>query len=66
MPINTHASQDAKDKKAIRADTILSNFKTMTAQEINQYIDINVTDLESAKQVMKTLAKVVSYLARSI
>lgn len=64
--LNITTSKADKDRAHIKADTVLNTLKTKTPQEINQYIDTNVTDLDSAKEVLKILTKVVAYLTRSV
>lgn len=48
--------------KVLRADNVISALDNMTPAQINAWIDTNVTDLASAKTVLKMLVKVAKYL----
>ena len=60
----TQEQDDADDKAAVKADQTLRNFVTMRPAQIDNYINNNVTDLASAKMVLKLLAKIVLVIAR--
>lgn len=71
-PQYTQAELDAQVAEAaeeatagqVRATTALKNFMQAGPTGIETYIDTNVTDLASAKQVITTLAKIVWVVAR--
>lgn len=50
---------------ATRADTTLKNFISAGPSGIDTYIENNVTDMASAKAVLKILAKIVWVVARN-
>jgi len=55
---------DEQDKLSIKADTFVQTFIAMTPAEVDSYIDVNVTNLASAKAVLNKLALMVLLLAR--
>jgi len=66
MRINKTSTQDEIDRASVRRDALIENLKSKTPEQIGDYIDTHVTDLASAKQVLKALAKMVGYLARKL
>ena len=48
----------------VKQDTFVNNFIGMSPAQVNAYIDSNVTDLASAKNVLNKLALMVLLLAR--
>lgn len=66
MPINVTGSDQIKDKNNLKADTVLQNLKTKTPAELDNYIETNVTDLASAKEVLKLMAKVMVYTLKQL
>jgi len=56
--------QEAETKAEVFADQQVRNMLKSTPAEIETYIDTNVTDMASAKEVMKVLAKALSALAK--
>ena len=62
------ARQVRKKAKAehdeVKQDTFVSNFISMSPTEVGAYIDSNVTDLASAKNVINKLALMMLLLAR--
>lgn len=65
MRLDCQASQAAKDLAATKADTVLQALGSKTPAQIDAYIDAQVTDLASARKVLKMLCKVVSILVRN-
>jgi hypothetical protein len=55
---------DSEDLATVKADNQLINFVQMTPVEINTWITTNVTDLPSARNALKILAKIVLVVAR--
>jgi hypothetical protein len=67
MPrFNHHADKELVDRDAVRRDVLIEKIKTKTPAQIGTYIDDNVTDLASAKKVLKGLAVAVGFLARRL
>ena len=64
--INIVTSLADKQKDTLKKDAVLTALRTKSAAEIDQYIENQVTDLASAKEVLKILTKVIAYLTRSI
>lgn len=58
------AAREEADKADILADSFVGTFIAMSPAQIEGYIDANVTDLASARNVMKKMAKMVLLLAR--
>ena len=48
----------------VKQDTFVNNFISMSPTQVNTYVDNNVTDLASAKNVINKLALMVLLLAR--
>jgi len=53
-----------KEKERDRA--LKDNFLALTPSQAEQYVEDNVTDLASAKQVMKKMAKIINSLAHKV
>jgi len=66
MQINLTASEKKKLINVIKNDPILHGLMTATYQQIDNWIDNNVTDLASAMEVFKRLVKIVVYLIRHL
>lgn len=60
------AAQEEAAESAVKADNAVRALLKATPDQIDSYIDTNVTDLASAKQVIATLAKAVSVLAQEL
>lgn len=58
------AANDAAAKNEIKADNFVTSFIAMTPAQVNTYIQTNVTDLASAKNVIGKLALMVLLLAK--
>jgi len=64
------AEQAIKDRRiavtnAARADAVIDKLRTATLQEIVDYVNTNVTDLQSAKALLVKLAIGVAYAIRN-
>lgn len=57
---------DKEDRQALVNDSMAEALFKARPDQINTYIDNNVTDLASAKAVLKILARAVSLLAKSM
>jgi hypothetical protein len=53
-------------RESIRSDNGVRQLLKTTPNQINNFIDNNVTDLDSAKDVLKRLARAVSVLGREL
>lgn len=53
-------STEEKERRNVLADTILN----MTPNEAAQWVEDNVDDLPSAKDLLKRMAKVIVFLAK--
>jgi hypothetical protein len=51
-------------RDALRADNVVAYLRTHTPAECAAYVNANVTDLASAKNVLAKLAMICAYLAR--
>jgi len=56
---------DAADRDAIRADAAVLSLLQARPAQINSYIATNVTDLNSAKEVLKILARALAVVAQA-
>ena len=65
MKVNLQAPQKKKDRHERDNDNLLNNLKSKTPQEAAQWVENNVTDLVSAKKVLKAMAKVITYILRN-
>ncbi len=54
------------DHNAVKADAAIRSFLRMTPAQIDAYIDTNVTNIATARTVLKVLAKVVSVTTRAV
>lgn len=52
------------DRTATKADAFIDTFIAMTPQEVEDYIEVNVTNIASAKTVLKKMAKMMLFQAR--
>ena len=66
MRVDVIAPQEEKDKDEVRRDPTLKLLSSSRPQQIEQWVDRNVTDLDSAKTVLKTLAKAVALLSKQL
>ena len=62
--LDVRGSQSQQDARVVKADPVLMQFLMARPAQIEQYIQNNVTDLASARAVLKTLAKAVALLAK--
>lgn len=60
----TQAQHEHNDQESVRTNAALRALLTARPVDIDKYIDTNVTDLASAKAVLKILAKAVSLLGK--
>lgn len=58
------SNERQRDRVSVSRQSSIKTLMRMTPQQIDAYIDANVTDLASAKEVMSRLAQVISILAR--
>lgn len=54
------------DELKSRADEIVDLIKTIPYSKVDNYIDQNVTNLQSARSYLKKLTKLVLYLIKEI
>lgn len=66
MRVKNKASQRKHDKHAVKVDTLLANLRSKTPQQAADWVEDNVTDLASAKQVLKAFAKVIVVLSKEV
>ncbi len=52
--------------REVKEDALIKSFLSKTPTQINQYIENQVTSLETTKDVMKLLARILSFVARDI
>jgi len=62
-PEELEAQAEAEQKTQTKADVMFANIINATPAQIDTYIQNNVTDLASAKNVLKLLTKIVVVLA---
>lgn len=55
--LSLRADQQQRTLAALKADTDLSNLLAATPQQIDAWIDANVTSLAEARRVLRLLAK---------
>ena len=58
MLVNLETKQITKDTYERDSDALLQNLKSKTPQEAANWVEANVIDLASAKDVIKSMAKV--------
>jgi len=64
--IEQRAADELSAKRIAAADNVLRYLMTHSPAEIEDYVQANVTDLASARAVLKKLAVAVSVLGRNI
>lgn len=66
MPVNldADASTELQIMKFAKQDAMLHGLVTKTPAEVYVWIENNVTDLATAKEVLKRLAAVIAYLVK--
>lgn len=64
--IDALAELEAREamRNALKADSVVQYLRTHTPAECAAYVNSNVTDLASAKNVLSKLAMICAYLAR--
>lgn len=58
------SSEDAHIRDAVRADAFVRQFVAMTPAQVAAYVDANVSDLASARRLLKRMALMLLLLAR--
>jgi len=58
------APDDVKDRKGIKNDPMVQTLATKRPAEINDWVDANVTDLNSARFVLKLILRIIVALLR--
>jgi len=66
MQINLTASEKKKLINLVKNDAILHGLMTANYQQIDNWIDNNVTNLATTREVFKRLVKIVVYLVRHL
>lgn len=57
MPINAIASDDAKNKHNIKNDIDINEIEGLSPNEIDSWVDSNVTSVADIRKVLKILLK---------
>jgi hypothetical protein len=60
------SGRSRREERALRIDPLIRAAATRTPAEIESWIDANVTDLASAKQVLKALVKAMVFTLRRV
>lgn len=60
--LDDHATLSVKARKAIRDDAIMQTLLNKSPAQVYQQVDAQVTDLATAKELLKRLAAVAAYL----
>lgn len=64
MRLDIKGSEKEKDRAQVRGDTLLNTLKSITPEQAAQWVDSNVNSLADAKNLLKTMARVITYLVR--
>lgn len=56
--------QVEKDRRALAEDALIQALKNNTPAQVEAWVESNVNNLAEAKVLLKTMAKVVAWLAR--
>ncbi len=64
MRFDARATQEQHDELTALSDTLIQALQTKTPAQVATWIDVNVTDLASAKTVLKALAKIIVIVVR--
>ena len=60
------AAASSAEHADIKADALIATLKAMSPAQAANYVQTNVTDLASAKTILKAFAKILVLLARDI
>jgi hypothetical protein len=63
-PAEIESAARKQIRNALRVDAAVQALRTRTPAQVDSWIDANVTDLASAREVLKILARVLALLAR--
>ena len=70
MSVEVNLPESVREKRVreadVQTDAALQLLFSKTPQEINIWLDANVTDLASAKVVMKRMMRLLIYVARKV
>jgi len=61
---NVTAPDEVKDRNGIKSDHMVQVLVTKRPAQINDWVDANVTDLASAKLVLKLILRIIVALLR--
>ena len=61
MPLNIKASEVLKEREALKLEVTVTNLRNKTPAQAADYIETNVTDLASAKRILKILTRICLY-----
>jgi len=62
--LDHRASDEEQDKLAVKKDAIVQDLLTKRPAQIDTWMDNNVTDLTSARNVLKVLTRIIVALLR--
>lgn len=65
MKVDLQAPPKIKEKYGRDSDALIVSMKSKTPQQAADWVEDNVTDLASAKKVLKAYAKAICYLLRN-
>lgn len=64
MRLDIRGSEKDKDRAQVKGDALLNTLKSITPEQAAQWVDSNVNSLADAKNLLKTMARVITYLVR--
>lgn len=64
MRLDIKGSEKEKDRAQVKGDALLNTLKSITPEQAAQWVDSNVNSLADAKNLLKTMARVITYLVR--
>lgn len=66
MRLNLQASSKEKDRRSAKADALVQTFQGMSPTEAAAWIDANVHNIATAKNVLKAFAKILVVLSQKL
>jgi len=66
MKVDLVADKDVKDRAETDADPLVKQFRGASPKQAAAWIDANVTDIATAKLVLKSMAKAIITLDRRL
>lgn len=64
MRIDYKASSQTKERAEVKKDALIKALRSITPEQAAQWVEANVTNFAEAKSFLKTVARVVTFIAK--